>query len=703
MNVNNDYFERGTALYPQPIALSCGRICRARNLQERLDAILKCAETVTRYLAAVAISSFAAREEETVEVPKSFNQFVGNLSFGHFLAVVQEISNGKYDHPARTLLQGKKRKKAYQQLSELLTLRNQLGHDLMSMSEAKARLIFTEQQPETKLETALRALEMGLTLPLFLVEEQKFDSEGRLMGLQLLLMSDSADPLPKMIQLDRNLKRSKGLYVGLWKGVLCLHPFLLWDMAKARANYSLYLIHAIDVENNKVKYITVQTDQQTSNSRLVQLLRQLGTGETRAVEEVTFQNGQSFLKEWQRQKEHIEKVWREQSGAIPWDAFDDKTVRWYAHHLGAENKPNVIRQVIIDRLLDGRIRLQPEEIQQMQWLLGKEKVVRQLIQRAMIDCRARKNPDTRWDERVESYGNLLVALREAIGFFGRHVGIDGVTLDGMEATSGSADYIAMREALVNLFIHQDYTDSTTVAQIEITSDQAIFFNAGKSLVSRRALVEGGKSQSRNPLISRALRLIGFAELAGSGLRLLRNAWNKEKRRPPKAESDDAANTFTLTLDWRPLPPPDPFWRRRLGIELNTNEAAALNLSFEPNGTSREDIASIQNILLEEAETIVERLLREQLVKEQDNRIYIQQRVRDNLQLAKFYTYLQYKGSQLTEFDLDAVRLGFKEAWRNKKFDVIINVAEKLPKKVLQEDKMLLRWYDNAVTRSKGGF
>ncbi len=85
-------FENGIAIYPQPIALSCGRICRARNSQEQLDAILKCAETVTRYLAAVAISSFSAREDANIAVPKGLSNFAGNLSFGHFLSVVQGIA-----------------------------------------------------------------------------------------------------------------------------------------------------------------------------------------------------------------------------------------------------------------------------------------------------------------------------------------------------------------------------------------------------------------------------------------------------------------------------------------------------------------------------------------------------------------------------------------------------------------------------------
>src|SRR5712691_2004213 len=91
MKFETTSLENGIAIYPQPIALSCGRICRARNSQEQLDAILKCPETVTRYLAVVAISSFSARENANIAVPKGLSNFTGNLSFGHFLNAVQGI------------------------------------------------------------------------------------------------------------------------------------------------------------------------------------------------------------------------------------------------------------------------------------------------------------------------------------------------------------------------------------------------------------------------------------------------------------------------------------------------------------------------------------------------------------------------------------------------------------------------------------
>ena len=51
--------------------------------------------------------------------------------------------------------------------------------------------------------------------------------------------------------------------------------------------------------------------------------------------------------------------------------------------------------------------------------------------------------------------------------------------------------------------------------------------------------------------------------------------------------------------------------------------------------------------------------------------------------------------------MEAIRAGFKKAWQERDYQTIINVAEKIPNKVLEEDPKLLMWYDQAVTRMGG--
>jgi hypothetical protein len=60
-----------------------------------------------------------------------------------------------------------------------------------------------------------------------------------------------------------------------------------------------------------------------------------------------------------------------------------------------------------------------------------------------------------------------------------------------------------------------------------------------------------------------------------------------------------------------------------------------------------------------------------------------------------------RSSKLKVFRLEAVHAGFKKAWQERDYAMIITVARKIPENVLQEDPKLLMWYDQAVTR-KGG-
>jgi hypothetical protein len=45
-----------------------------------------------------------------------------------------------------------------------------------------------------------------------------------------------------------------------------------------------------------------------------------------------------------------------------------------------------------------------------------------------------------------------------------------------------------------------------------------------------------------------------------------------------------------------------------------------------------------------------------------------------------------------------VRAGFKKAWQERDYATIIEVAQKIPEAILQEDPKLLMYYDQALTR-----
>lgn len=77
-----------------------------------------------------------------------------------------------------------------------------------------------------------------------------------------------------------------------------------------------------------------------------------------------------------------------------------------------------------------------------------------------------------------------------------------------------------------------------------------------------------------------------------------------------------------------------------------------------------------------------------------------EKLREKALLKEFETYLQEK-KKLKIFRLEAVRAGFKKAWANRDYAMIVAVADNIPASVLEEDPKLLMWYDQATTRMGG--
>ena len=74
-----------------------------------------------------------------------------------------------------------------------------------------------------------------------------------------------------------------------------------------------------------------------------------------------------------------------------------------------------------------------------------------------------------------------------------------------------------------------------------------------------------------------------------------------------------------------------------------------------------------------------------------------EKLREKALLKEFEEYKTAK-KKLKVFRLEAVRAGFKKAWQDRDYSVIVAVADKISNSVLEEDPKLLMWYDQAVTR-----
>jgi hypothetical protein len=84
------------------------------------------------------------------------------------------------------------------------------------------------------------------------------------------------------------------------------------------------------------------------------------------------------------------------------------------------------------------------------------------------------------------------------------------------------------------------------------------------------------------------------------------------------------------------------------------------------------------------------------VPDPDNAAHLEQ-LRQYALLREFNEFCKSKG-RLKVFRSEAVRAGFSNAWRERKYEVIVEIAERMPESVLQEDQQLLMYYHNASLR-----
>ena len=99
------------------------------------------------------------------------------------------------------------------------------------------------------------------------------------------------------------------------------------------------------------------------------------------------------------------------------------------------------------------------------------------------------------------------------------------------------------------------------------------------------------------------------------------------------------------------------------------------------------------------------MLDENFIQDDKGRWYIPDRTKEG-DVAKlreknlwkeFESYMNSKG-KLKLFRSEAIRAGFSRLWKDKNYQAIVDMAERLPKKTIQEDDKLLMYYDISLSR-----
>lgn len=271
LHVAQELVPRLGAGTPQPIALALGRVVRSVGAAARLEACIKAAEVIARYVAVTALAS-AASTRETGESAPSVENFSGNLSFGVFENAARASTAVGWSHPLREplrlCLKSTKKRKAIagQHLQAFVKLRNELGHSLTPVDEAKARALIEKSDPIGALIEILDGLGTVLSSPLFVVLAQEH-RRGRFIA-RVAFFSGEGEPIPQELELQDPIFDWEVPYICTPEGLIPLAPGLLYQPRSSDGRFGLFLLDAI--EDDSLRYKSVDDSSTMSRGEGVQ-------------------------------------------------------------------------------------------------------------------------------------------------------------------------------------------------------------------------------------------------------------------------------------------------------------------------------------------------------------------------------------------------------------------------------------------------
>ena len=148
----------------------------------------------------------------------------------------------------------------------------------------------------------------------------------------------------------------------------------------------------------------------------------------------------------------------------------------------------------------------------------------------------------------------------------------------------------------------------------------------------------------------------------------------------------------------------------------TNEKSAIAWLYQQldgNSGERQTYAQLQPKFMQEVKSVdkfeampeLAVLLEENFLQDDKGRWYIPDvtkegdvaKLREKNLWKEFEGYMGSKG-KLKLFRSEAIRVGFSRLWKDKNYKAIVEIAERLPEKVIQEDANLLMYYDISLGR-----
>lgn len=308
--------------------------------------------------------------------------------------------------------------------------------------------------------------------------------------------------------------------------------------------------------------------------------------------------------------------------------FDLDTVKWYQAQFERRNPEHAEISDPIAFLLNWNFVVEQDGKQHPTragvLLFGSGRFVRQVLPGPVLDYQRidtafdQWSAEQRWHDRYVFEENIFQTWQGLVARYMRIAehpfSLDPATL---RRNDDPPDYVAFREAAINVLIHQDYGDHGRKASIKLFTDRTVFWNPGDAFATEAELLDPTEKEVRNPAIVKAFRRIGLSDQAGTGIRAIFRNWHELGRTPPRLKNDKARKEFELVLINKPLVTNAMRrFRETLGTNLTPEQADALALALSlPEGEylTLTMIRSLGVSTTQQARGVADHLVRQQLL------------------------------------------------------------------------------------------
>jgi ATP-dependent DNA helicase RecG len=363
-------------------------------------------------------------------------------------------------------------------------------------------------------------------------------------------------------------------------------------------------------------------------------------------------------------------------------AFDENTLNWY-RNVFKRNDPGLSNLEFLLEwgfLAEVEAKLLPTRASIL--LFGKERYVRQVLPRLVLDYqridRVKENwsEKIRWNDRVEFEENLFEVWKKLQGKFAFLVDTSfSISADTLRRDDDPEEYITFREAVINLLTHQDYGDHNRKPVIQFFLDEKIYWNPGDAFSTTEELLDSGEKEVRNPLIVNAFRRIGLSEQAGTGIRTIYRNWRDLGYLPPQMVNDKSRKSFQITMASIPLMTEQQvILNAQLGVNLSGHEADVFAYGTQKVTFTFFNVKQITGCTDAQCKGIISNLLTQVLITELDENTYtLAEHLRSHFLSDQASD--QVEGSLVTETIDQAVKIPEKINKLNDKQKKIIVLCE----------------------------